>query len=46
MQIVIGHKSLSLDELYSCAFFARHAEIIVDSVTSADLAASLPGGPS
>jgi hypothetical protein len=44
MKIVIGHKILNLEELYSCAFLPGHAEIIVDSVTNADFAATIPGG--
>ena len=44
MKIVIGHKNLNLEELYSCAFLPGHAEIVVDSVTNAEFAASVPGG--
>lgn len=44
MKIVIGHKNLNLEELYSCALLPGHAEIIVDSVTNAEFAASVPGG--
>lgn len=44
MKIVIGHKNLNLEELYSCAFLHGHAEIVVDSVTNAEFAASVPGG--
>ena len=44
MKIVIGHKNLNLEELFSCAFLPGHAEIIVDSVTNAEFAASIPGG--
>jgi len=44
MKIVIGHKNLNLEELFSCAFLPGHAEIIVDSVTNAEFAATIPGG--
>jgi hypothetical protein len=44
MKIVIGHKNLNLEELFSCAYLPGHAEIIVDSVTNAEFAATIPGG--
>lgn len=44
MKIVIGHKNLNLEELYQVASFPSLAEVIVDSVTAAEFAQSVPGG--
>jgi hypothetical protein len=45
MKIVIGHKTLNLEELYTLAALGpQHAELVVDSVTNAEFAASVPGG--
>jgi hypothetical protein len=44
MSIVIGHKNLNLEELFQVAFMPAHAEVIVDSVTNAEFAATIPGG--
>jgi len=44
MKIVIGHKDLNLEELYTVANLAGHAEVVVDSVTNAEFAATIPGG--
>lgn len=44
MKIVIGHKSLNLEELFQVACMPSHAEVVVDSVTNAEFAASIPGG--
>ena len=44
MKIVIGHKNLNLEELFQVACLPAHAEVIIDSVTNADFATSIPGG--
>lgn len=44
MKIVIGHKNLNLEELYQIATQPAVAEVVVDSVTNAEFAASVPGG--
>ena len=44
MKIVIGHKSLNLEELFQVACLPTHAELVVDSVINADFAASIAGG--
>ncbi len=44
MKIVIGHKNLNLEELFSVACLPAHAEVVVDSVTNAEFAATIPGG--
>ena len=44
MKIVIGHKNLNLEELFQIACMPSYAEVVVDSVTNAEFAASVPGG--
>lgn len=44
MSIVIGHKNLNLEELFQVACMPGRAEVIVDSVTNAEFAATIPGG--
>lgn len=44
MKIVIGHKNLNLEELFQVSCLTAHAELVVDSVTNADFATSIPGG--
>lgn len=43
MQIVIGHKNLNLEELFTVAAFAAQSEVVVDNVTAAELAAQHKG---
>jgi hypothetical protein len=44
MKIVIGHKNLNLEELFQVATFLANAEVVIDSVTNVEFAASIPGG--
>ena len=44
MKIVIGHKNLNLEELFQLACQPAHAEVVVDSTTNVEFAASVPGG--
>lgn len=37
MQIVIGHKNLNLEELFTVAAFPTQSEVVVDNVISAEL---------
>jgi hypothetical protein len=45
MKIVIGHKNLNLEELFQVACMPAYAEVVVDSVTQAEFATQIPGGP-
>jgi hypothetical protein len=37
MQIVIGHKNLNLEELFTIAAFPAQSEVVIDNVISAEL---------
>lgn len=39
MKVVIGHKSLNLEELFNVSCLPSIAEVVIDSVTNAELAA-------
>jgi hypothetical protein len=44
MKIVIGHKNLNLEELFQISCMPKFAELIIDSVTNAEFALTIPGG--
>lgn len=44
MKIVIGHKDLNLEELFQIACMPAFAELVIDSVTNAEFALTIPGG--
>ena len=44
MKVVIGHKNLNLEELFQVSYHSGIAEVVIDSVTNVEFAASVPGG--
>lgn len=44
MKIVIGHKNLNLEELFQISCMPQFAELVIDSVTNAEFALTIPGG--